>query len=169
MKTKKPTWYGVQTLYRHEAVGAPKATDRHYSAQVTGVEMRVVVVRATSHREAIQKAAREAKEYASTSCYNPYGQRVRTRRFGSIDAYHIDEALVEGTEVFSTSELVNRKVSDLVVAKRLIGRPGAGQMFDARRNLLDNVFQTMAPGVKRNRRDQRFYDQLQVALKKRDA
>ena len=166
MKSKKPTWYGVQTLYRYEAVGSPKGTDRHYSAQVTGVEVRVVVVRARSPREAVQKGKREAKQYASYGCYNPYGQRVRTRHIGVIDAYHIDEPLIEGTEVFSSSEVVNRKVSDRTVAKRLIGRPGSKQMFDARRNLLDIVFQAPAPGVKRNRRDQRFYEQMHAALKR---
>ena len=167
--TKKPSWYGVKTLYRVEPVGRPRGTDRLYSTRVTGVEERVVVLRARSASEAIRKGETEAKRYAASWHYNPYGQRVRTRYLGYADAYDIDEALAEGTEVFSETEIVSRTVSDRAIIKRLIGRPESNRVYASRRNVLDIAFQQAAPGVKRRPKDQQCYDDLQALLRKRDA
>jgi hypothetical protein len=169
LMSKKPSWYGVRTLYRLEPVGRPQGTDRLYSDRVTGVEERVVVVRARSGKEAIRKGEAEARKYAADSFHNPYGQRVRTRRLDYIDAYDINEPLVEGAEVFSEVEIVSRSVPDRDIIRRLIGRPESDRVFASRRNIHDIAFMKPAPGVKRNRKDQKLFDSVQAQLRRRDA
>lgn len=141
-------WFGVRTVYRIEARGRPAGTDANYSATMTLVEERVVVLKARSFQEAIQKAEAEAKRYAADHRHrNPYGQRVRARYLGYCDAYQSDEGVSTGAEVFSTSEVVARRVSDKAIVRRLLGSYESKRAATERRNILDIVFHAPARGV----------------------
>lgn len=144
---QRVTWYGVKTLYRWEPVGRPLGIDRHYSSDVTLAEERVVVVRARNADEAIRKAEREARRYSAKSYRNPYGQWVRTRSLGHLDAYELVYPPSDGAEVFSETEVVSRTQSDRSVISRLIGRPQPSRIRASRRNILDIVFAGHALGV----------------------
>ena len=166
---KKKGWYGVRTLYRTSPVGRPRGTDRLYSREVTLVEERVVVFRARSLAEAIRKAEAEAKNYTADWHRNPYGQRVRTSYLGYVDAYEMNDELVDGAEVFSETEVVSRKVADRAVAKRLVGQTESRRTFDLRRNILDIVFSAPAPGVRRTAREKAFIQKCAVPNARKDA
>jgi hypothetical protein len=141
-------WFGVRTLYRIEAKGRPVGRDANYSPSMTLVEERVVVLKARSVQEAIQKAEADARRYAGDCRHrNPYGQRVRTRYVGYCDAYRAGRGIASGAEVFSASEVVPRRVSDRAVVRRLIGSHESNRATAERRNILDVVFNAPAPGV----------------------
>ena len=165
----KLSWYGVKTLYRSQATGPRRGTDRLYASNVTVVEERVILVRARSAREAIRKAEAEAKTYAADSHRNPYGQRVRTRFLGVVDAYDMNEPLREQAEVFSTNEVVPRRVSDQAIIARQLGRAESARVFASRRNVLDISFVAAARGVVRTPREQSYFERLQHRLGRRDA
>jgi hypothetical protein len=111
-KDMKLKWYGVKTLYRWEPVGRPRGKDRVYSSSVTLVEERIVLIRARSAEEALVRGEREAKRYSFRRYRNPYGQPVKTRALGYVNAYIIDERPLDGVEVFSATEVVPRSTSD---------------------------------------------------------
>jgi uncharacterized protein DUF4288 len=141
-------WFGVRTLYRLDALGRPLGRDGNYSPTMTLVEERVVVLKARSTHEAIQKAEADARRYVVECRHrNPYGQRVRTRYLGYCDAYRRDKSLGSGAEVFSASEVVPRRVTDRAVVRRLIGSHESKRATAERRNILDVVFNPPAPGV----------------------
>ena len=77
--------------------------------------------------------------------------------------------LGEGTEVFSETEVVGRRVSVRAIIRRLIGRPESRRVSASRRNLMDIAFERAAPGVRRARKDQHLFDLLMARLKARDA
>ena len=168
---KHQSWYGVRTLYRISAIGPRRGTDHLFTASMSLVEERVVVFRARDGKEAIRKAKAEARAYAASAHRNPYGQRVRTRAIGVLDAYDINEKLREGTEVFSQTEVVSRKVSDATIVRRLIGQSETKREFSSRRNVMDIVFNSPAPGVKLTAREQQFREKFTSGITKmrRDA
>jgi uncharacterized protein DUF4288 len=165
----KLNWYGVKTLYRAAPVGRARGTDGLYSVDVTLVEERVIVVRARTGDDAIRMAEVEAKKYATKSHHNPYGQRVRTRYLGYVDAYHMFDELHEGAEVFSETEVVSRKVSDRAIVHRQIGRDESRRRYASRRNILDIAFQHAAPGVRRSPKDQALFEKVAEHVRRRDA
>jgi hypothetical protein len=115
-------WYGVRTVFRSVPSGRPQGTDGDFSANVTLVEDRVVIIRARSFKEAIHKGEREAKAYAAASPHrNPYGQLVQQRYLGYCDAYELFDEPGVSIEVFSTTEVVAKTESDSRVIDRLIG------------------------------------------------
>ena len=124
-------------------------SDAAFSADMTLVESRVVLIRARSEKEAGRKAAAEAKRYASSTRHrNPYGQRVRLRYLGYLRIYDINEPATDGTEVYSETEVVSRTVSDRAVVKHMFGPGESKRVAASRRNVLDIIFIGPAPGVK---------------------
>jgi len=166
---RKTSWHGVKTLYRAEPLGRPQGTDRLYSRDVTLVEERIVVIRARNGSDAIRKAEVEAKKYARTRHRNPYGQRVRLRFLGCLDAYDMNEPLVEGAEVFSTTLIVSRRVSDHAIVDRLMGARESQRKRALRRNILDICFSGAAPGVKLTRREAAYRQEFVRRLGRRNA
>jgi hypothetical protein len=114
------------------------------------------VVRARTGEQALRKAEVEAKKYASNWHRNPYGQRVRTRYLGCVDAYHMFDDLRAGAEVFSDTEVVPRRVSDSAIVDRQVGRPESKRRHSSRRNILNIAFNAPAPGVSRTARESSF-------------
>src|SRR5215470_16323813 len=152
-------WYGVKTLHRTQPTGQPVGRDKLYSKTMTLVEERVVILEARSFREAIRKGEAEARKYARRCRRrNPYGQQVRSRYLGYCDVYVFDELAGGGTEVFSTTEVVPRGLSDRAVLRRVIGRKETRHAFRSRRNILDIAFNAPAPGVRRTRKESVFVE-----------
>lgn len=123
---KKTAWYGVRTLYRICAEGAPKKRDHRYDPKSTLIEDRVVLFHACGLDDAIVQAKKEASAYCRQTNYvNLYGQRVRMRSLGAYDAYEICEMKPgqpgAGSEVFSTTGVVPAAVSDSVIVSRRMG------------------------------------------------
>ncbi|MDI1243054.1 MAG: DUF4288 domain-containing protein [bacterium] len=116
-------WFGVKTLYRWEAVGEPNAVDGGFDRDATLLEERVVIFRADSLDDAIEKAEGEALGYSEESYKNFYGQTVQLRYLGCCEAYDIGEDLIEdGVEVFSSRESVPESVADSLLVDNRFGR-----------------------------------------------
>lgn len=122
-------WYGVKTLYRTTVVGEPENVDRYYDPEATLVEERVVLFRARSFDEALSKAAKEARRYASSDRTNRYGQRIRQRFLGGADAFELFEPPGPGVEAFSSTEVVPREVSDHEIRLNRTGRERASDKW----------------------------------------
>ena len=132
-------WYGVKTLYRWKSAGRPRAVDEHFANSVSLLEERVVLVRARSFDEAIARAEKEARKYARTSHRNPYGQWVRTKYLQACDAFEILEEPGVGTEVFSTTEIIQRRTSDRSLVDARLGKDEK-RPSPLRRNFLNAEF-----------------------------
>lgn len=110
-------WYSIKTFYRSRAEGRPENPDRYCDTEATLVEERIVLIRAQNPKEAIKKAEKEANEYAEKISYqNPYNQKVTTRYLGFFDLFEIEGNLADKEEIFLTSRLMNRKISDKKIA-----------------------------------------------------
>jgi hypothetical protein len=113
-------WYGVKTAYRVEASGKPSKKDAAYDPEATLAEERVVLFKARSFDEAISKAEKEALVYESTYT-NVYGEEVSCRYVGVCDAFEMPDEPKAGVEVFSSTRLVSRKVSNREVVNDIFG------------------------------------------------
>jgi uncharacterized protein DUF4288 len=141
---KRPTsrlaWYGVKTIFRTAAAGAPVAKDASYDPSVTLVEERVILLKARTHAHAIRQAEREARAYAADRHVNPYGQRVITRYLGACDVMELFSPPGVGSEVFSTTEVVHRRVTDKSVVNQRLGHVESEREGRTRRNILNREF-----------------------------
>ena len=155
----------MKTLYRIEPVGRPLGRDHLYSKDMTMIEERVVLVKARSCDDAIRIGQAEARRYSSGSHRNPYGQRVRTRRLRCIEAYDINEPVREMTEVYSSTQVVPRRVTDIAIVSRMFGPAESERAYKSRRNILDISFQSPAPGVTRTKREAAYALKLAGRLK----
>ncbi len=114
-------WYGVKTAFRTIAGGSPTSKDADFDNDATLVEERIVLVRARTFDHAIAKGESEANKYAAGKHRNSYGQTVRTRYLGSIDAFELFDEPAAGAEVFSTTEVISAAVSDNDVVDQYFG------------------------------------------------
>ncbi|MGI5864599.1 MAG: DUF4288 domain-containing protein [Myxococcales bacterium] len=119
------SWYGVKTIYRIEAAGRPKGADEDYDPEATMFEERIVLVQASSLQGAIEKAERDAREYAEGFEHeNPYGQKVRCRYLGEYDVFEMLTKPADRVEVYSRTELVSKKVKDKILGDWAFGTEG---------------------------------------------
>jgi hypothetical protein len=92
-------WYGAKCIFLHADL---KSEDGHL------YEERIVLLKAESEDEAIDRAENEAKEYAQNLEGCSY--------LGYVNVFHVyDESIGDGTEVFSlmrTSKLSKKKYLD---------------------------------------------------------
>ena len=87
----KEPWYGAQCIFLH-------AETKHGLKQM--YEERIVLLKASSFDEAIERAEKEAKEY----CRNLDG----CKHIGYVNVFHInDEKIDDGTEIFSSMQRSN--------------------------------------------------------------
>jgi hypothetical protein len=167
MKAPDLSWYGIKTLYRIAPAGRRLGSDSAASSDATLVEERVVILRARNRRDAVRKAEAEAREYASDVRHrNPYGQRVRARYLGYCDAFDINEPVRTGTEVFSTTEVVSRRLSDRSIVKRQLGCWESERVYSLRRNILDIALSGPAAGVKLNSKERALVGKYHAALER---
>lgn len=161
-------WYGVRTVYRSVPAGRPQRTDGDYSANVTLVEDRVVLIRARSLKEAIHKGEREAKAYAAAAPHrNPYGQPVQQRYLGYCDAYELFDEPGVGIEVFSTTEVVAKTESDSRVIDRFAGSKESRKANRQRRNFLDVIFNKPARGVQTTEDERSWRERINKRLNRK--
>ncbi len=135
-------WFGVKTLFRTAAVGKPDAPNGAYNS--TLVEERIVLFRARSFEDAIREAEREARVYARASHLNPYGQRVVTRYLGACDAFELFDPPRAGAEVFSTTEVVAKRVSDKGVVNQRLGHAETVREHKCRGHFLNREFSVIS-------------------------
>jgi len=115
-------WYVVKTLYRSYAEGRPEKPDLSYDPDLTLVEERALLIRATDSKEALRKAEKDAEDFCKRAeCYNPYQQRVVTKYTGFYDISEAGESLSDKQEIFTQSRLVSVRVSDQKAAQLFIG------------------------------------------------
>lgn len=133
-------WYGVKTVFRTDASGRTKLDVPNDYDDATLVEERVVLIRARSSDEAIRKAEAEAKAYAKETYRNVYEQTVKCRYLGACDAFELYEEPAQGVEVFSSTEVISRRVSDKDVVNQHIGKTETAITSDKRRKFRNIEF-----------------------------
>ena len=114
-------WYGVKTIYRTTVRGIPRRVDSVFDPKATLIEERVVVFRARSFDEAIERAEAEARRYAGVKHRNAYGQTVKQRYLGACDAFEMFDSPGPSREVYSQTEVLPESISDTEVLKRRLG------------------------------------------------
>jgi hypothetical protein len=115
--------YAVKTLYPTKTVGKAKAIDSAYLDNYHLIEERIFTLKARSFDEAISKGEKEAIRYAKeTSHFNPCGQKVVQKYIGSIDAFEPFEEIKANVEVFSTTYLLNKTVSNEQITDNMFGK-----------------------------------------------
>ncbi|WP_444945459.1 DUF4288 domain-containing protein [Microbulbifer sp. VTAC004] len=114
--------FAVKTLYRTKTTGVPLSTSEGYSDQYDMVEERVVTFKARSFDEAIERAEREAEEYAREVFVNPFGQNVAWYFTGDSVAFEPYDSVPANIEVFSSTYLVPRKLNDKYLADNCFGQ-----------------------------------------------
>ena len=133
-------WFGVKTVYRIEAKGMPVTADDRFDPEATGVEERVVLIRARSFDEAIAKGEAEAKEYASDTYTNPYGQVVRTRFLRKSDAFELYDDPGANVEVYSSTELMPKATSNQQIVDQHFGVHETKAVHKTRRKFFNAKF-----------------------------
>ena len=118
------SWFGVKTLYRVTAEGRAKNKDEFYDANATLLEERIVLIEAEDIATAKLKADEDAEGYAEEVNFeNPYGQQVSMTYLGQCEAYILLHDLEEGSEVFSSTEVIAKSVKDDTLLTRRFGVP----------------------------------------------
>jgi hypothetical protein len=121
---RKRSWHGVRTLFRLVAAGKPKTLDKHFDPTSTLLEDRIVLFQADSFDSAIQQAEADAQAYSkATQFKNIYGQSVRLKFLGASDAFcMVDHELSSGCEVYSSTAIVPRSVSNARLITERFGK-----------------------------------------------
>ncbi len=114
-------WYAVKSLYRTFTDGFAEDQDDAYREDIDMLEERVVMFRAESFDDAIEQAEREAREYARVEQTNVYGQRICIDYLEACDAYMLGESPAESVEVFSSTSLISRSVTDSEITDMRLG------------------------------------------------
>jgi hypothetical protein len=135
----KKSWFAVKSLYRSEIVGDPRVVDEDYDPDGTLVEERVILVRADSHKKALQKAEAEAERYPSQHI-NPYGQLVVWRRSELLDSFQLFDKPGDGREVWSTMTVVPSAVTDEDLAIQRFGPIESKDSLRRRKKFLNREF-----------------------------
>ena len=114
--------YAVKTLFRTETSGEAISEGNGFSENFDLVEERIVTVKARSFDEAIERAERDAKEYAADPFINPFGQEVRWRYTGSSGAYEPYDTMPANIEVYSDTYLIPRSLPNDQLADNVFGK-----------------------------------------------
>jgi hypothetical protein len=110
-------WYAVKAVFRTD-VTAPGAT----VPRLSSFEERVVLFRAASFNEALQRAEEEAQRYAEENRWrNDQGEDVCTRYLDALDAFSLSDKLDDGAELYSKILVVNPETRDGDVVERTMG------------------------------------------------
>ena len=126
-------WFSVKTLYRWLVVGRPLNSDGDYDPDSALLEERVVLVRARSADQAITRAEREADKYASFTATNVYGQKIWIEYLGSCESFELVDEPGHGSEVFSSTDLINKKTPIKKLVDARLGKEEAANARQRRR------------------------------------
>lgn len=101
--------FSVKSLYKWKIEG-----ESHFS-----LEERIVLFFAKNFEGAITKAEKEAKKHAKNFYTNVDGKKVTLMDLQFFDAHAVEDGdLADGKEIFTSSTLINSKLSD----KQLIAK-----------------------------------------------
>lgn len=138
-------WFSVKTVYRVVAEGEPTRPDAEFDPSLDLLEERVVLVRAGSYDEAIERAEKEAAAYESRHT-NPYGQQVLYRYLGAAEAFELfDSELGEGTELYSQTRLVPGVSTDDDLIELAFGLEETARDAATRKKFLNSEFSGRSP------------------------
>lgn len=129
-------WFGVKSVYLLTADGKPKTKDASYKNVTSMVEERVVLISAKDFEHALNLGQKEAKEYASASFENPYGQTVSMKVLG-LDAFLLSDKIGDHAEIFSSTELLEEKISPKAILNHRLGRDPGKNDVKLRRKFSD--------------------------------
>lgn len=107
-------WYGVRTLVRWYIEPAE-------AGKKDVLEDRVVLLRAESVEEAIEKAEAEVRQYVRGVAVNPEGKEIRYRYLGACWASGLLDPIEEGVEVFSSLTPIAAGSDDEVLIDQRFG------------------------------------------------
>jgi len=112
----------VKTIYRTSVFGVPTVIDENYRDDLELLEERIITLKARNFDEAILKGEKEATKYAVETKYlNPYGQKVRQKYIGSIDAFELFDDFEANVEVYSTTFIIESSLTNSQVTNNLMG------------------------------------------------
>ncbi|MDP2652640.1 MAG: DUF4288 domain-containing protein [Candidatus Omnitrophota bacterium] len=135
-------WFAVKTLYRSTVETRPEKPDLFYDPDATLVEERVLLIKAKSRGEALDKAGREAGDYVQkTKCFNPYNQEILTRLLPFMDVYELSGNPGDKMEIFATTRLMSCRIPDRKVAQVLIGPKAHDKMDSKRKKFMNRDYQ----------------------------
>ena len=120
---KRPKWFGVKTLYRWTV----DSDNRGASNTPDLFEERVVLVRASSAQQAIERAEQDAIEYAATVATNPDGQAIVGQYLEACDSFEMFDDPGDFVEVFSSTELIEKNRTFQQLAEARLGRRWKGE------------------------------------------
>jgi hypothetical protein len=89
----------------------------------TQVEDRVVIFQAADFEDAIAMAEDEARAYCAETFRNPYGQKIRIRFLGALEAFNMFDPPTSGCEVFSSMVVAKSAVADEKIVAARLGKP----------------------------------------------
>lgn len=103
--------FSVKSLYKWKVEGEVLAN----------FEERIVLFWAKDFEGAIAKAEKEAKVHAKSSYTNMNGKKVTLVDLNFFDAHALEEGdLKDGSELFSSTTIINSKISDKQLIKKAI-------------------------------------------------
>ena len=118
----KMKWFAIRFFFQFRTHGKGRGRDAHFIPGISLVEDRLTVVRARTRALAEKKGHAAAQRYAKdTSWRNAYGQRVKAKLLPFIDSYGLDEQPKDGSEIFSSTEVVSSRESPKRIVRRKIG------------------------------------------------
>lgn len=142
-------WYSVRSLVRVVAIGTPRQTGTDFNAESTLVEERIVLFQADGLDDALNRAREEAKEYCKRTYRNIYGQRVRLKSIAVLDAFRLlADNPGERAEVYSSTELVDRSVSNAALIQSRRGSEGRKHSRDRYPFLDANILKPTLAAIK---------------------
>jgi len=118
----KKRWFGVKTIYRITAQGKPKIHYKNFNKEAFMIEERVVIFWARDHKNALRRAEREARGYASDNHINPFGQKVVCEYLHCHDVYELFEEPDDGGEVYSRTEVHDRPIATRKLLDKNFGK-----------------------------------------------
>lgn len=130
-------WFAIKTLYKITALGKPKKKDTFYDDSKVLVEERTVLFKAKNEEEAMEKAVKEASEYAdSVECKNAYDQKVTATLLKGLDMFELFDKPENGVEVFNDTQIMNKKMTDDQLIEARFSQEESEEDFKARKRFV---------------------------------
>lgn len=134
-------WFSIKSLYQSKVIGKPQKTDNCYDSTLSLVEERIVLFKAKTSKEAIRKAEKEARQYASENPYvNPYAQKVVMKYLCVCDVFELYDEVKELVEVYSTTRLLNTNLKLQRIVEAMQGKREDKKTFLKRKKFFNKEF-----------------------------
>ena len=84
------------------------------------IQERIVLFKAKDAAEAIEKAEKEAAAFCKQSYENTHHKKVTIRVLEFFDVHELENEIKPGTEIFTTSTLITKKLNDKKILKKAV-------------------------------------------------